>query len=81
MDTELLKRFSALCGQLDFDEILLEFQACIAKRFFLDEGKKPKNFLDVVDHLQALTVDYSEALYIAATLPVTIASNERFYLA
>ena len=54
MDTELLKRFSALCGELDIDNILLKSQAGIAKRFLLDEEKKPENFLDIVDHLQAL---------------------------
>ena len=82
MDTELLKRFSALYGELDIDDILLESQAGIAKRFLLDEEKKPENFLDIVDHLQALPVAYSEVikvLCIAATLPVTTASNERLF--
>ena len=37
MDTELLKRFSALYGELDIDSILLESQAGIVKRFLLDE--------------------------------------------
>ena len=76
MDTELLKRFSALYGELDIDDILLESQAGIAKRFLLDKEKKPENFLDIVDHLQALSVAYSEVikvLCIAATLPVTTA--------
>ena len=82
MDTELLKRFSALYGELDIDDILLESQAGIAKRFLLDEEKKPENFLDIVDHLQALPVAYSEVikvLRIAATLPVTTARNERLF--
>ena len=82
MDTELLKYFSALYGELDIDNILLESQADIAKRFLLDEEKKPENFLDVVDHLQALPVAYSEVikvLRIAATLPVTTARNERLF--
>ena len=43
MDTELLKRFSALYGELDIDDILLESQAGIAKRFLLDEEKKLEN--------------------------------------
>ena len=41
--------------------------------------KSQKNFLDIVDHLQALPVAYSEVikvLCIAAILPVTTASNE-----
>ena len=66
----LLKRFSALYGELDIDDILLESQAGIVKRFLLDEEKKPENFLDIVDHLQALPVAYSEVikvLSIAAT--------------
>jgi len=82
MDTELLKHFSALYGELDIDDILLESQAGIAKRFLLDEEKKLENFLDIVDHLQALPVAYSEVievLRIAATLPVTTASNEHFF--
>ena len=82
MDTELLKRFSPLYGELDIDDILLESQAGIAKCFLLDEEKKPENFLDIVDHLQALPVAYSEVikvLCIAATLPVTTASNERWF--
>ena len=81
MDTELLKLLSALYGELDIDNILLEFQARIAKRFLLDEEKKPENFLDIVDHLQALPA-YSEVikvLRIAATLPETTASNERLF--
>ena len=40
MDTELLERFSALYGKLDIDDILLESQSSIAKRFLLDEEKK-----------------------------------------
>ena len=82
MDTDLLKRFSALYGELDIDDILLESQAGIAKRFLLDEEKKPENFLDIVDHLQALPVAYSEVikvLCVAATLPVITASNERLF--
>ena len=82
MDTKLLKRFSALYGQLDIDKIFLESQAGIAKRFLLDEEKKLENFLDIIDHLQALPVAYSEVikvLCIAATLPVTTASNERLF--
>ena len=72
MDTESLKHFSALYGELDINDILLESQAGIAKHFLLDEEKKPENFLDIVDHLQALPVAYSEVfkvLCIAATLP------------
>ena len=82
MDTELLKRFSSLYGELDIDSILLESQADIAKRFLLNEEKKPENFLDIVDHLQALPVAYSEVikvLCIAATLSETTASNERLF--
>ena len=82
MDTELLKLFSSLYGELDIDSILLESQAGIAKRFLLNEEKKPENFLDIVDHLQALPVAYSEVikvLRIAATLPETTASNERLF--
>ena len=48
----------------------------------LNEEKKPENFLDIVDHLQALPVAYSEVikvLRIAATLPETTASNERLF--
>ena len=51
-------------------------------RFLLDEKKKLQNFLDIVDHLQALPVAYSEVikvLRIAATLPVTTASNEHLF--
>ena len=79
MDIELLKHFSALYGELDIDDILLESQAGIAKCFLFDKEEKPKNFLNIVDHLQALPVAYSEVikvLRIAATLPVTTASNE-----
>ena len=82
MDTELLKLFSSFYGELDIGSILLESQAGIAKRFLLNEEKKPENFLDVVDHLQALPVAYSEVikvLCIAATLPETTASNERSF--
>ena len=61
-DTELLKLFSALYGKLDIDDILLESQAGIAKRFLLDEEKKLENILDIVDHLQALPVAYSEVI-------------------
>ena len=45
-------------------------------------SKQPESFLDIVDHLQALPVAYSEVikvLRIAATLPVTTASNERLF--
>ena len=42
MDTELLKRFSAFYGELDINDILLESQADIAKRFLLDEEKAGK---------------------------------------
>ena len=73
---------SALNSELDINDILLESQARIAKRFLLDEEKKQENFLDIVDHLQALPVAYSEVikvLRIAATLPVTKASNERLF--
>ena len=42
MDTELPKRFSALYGELDIDDILLESQTGIAKRFLLDEEKSRK---------------------------------------
>ena len=80
----MLKRLSALYGELDIDDILLESQAGFAKRFLLNEEKKPENFLKIVGHLQALPVDYSEVikvLRIAATLSVTTASNERFFLA
>ena len=62
MDTELLKHFSALYSKLDIDDILLESQAGIAKHFLFDEDKKPENFLDIVDHLQALPVAYSEVI-------------------
>ena len=82
MDTELLKRFSSLYGELDIESILLESQAGIAKRFLLNEEKMPENFLDIVVHLQAIPVAYSEVikvLYIAATLPETTASNERLF--
>ena len=82
MDTELLKLFSSLYCELDIDNILLESQAGIAKRFLLNKEKKPENFLDIVDHLQALPVAYSEAikvLGIAATLPETTASNEPLF--
>ena len=82
VDTELLKLFSALYDELDIDDILLESQAGIAKRFLLDEEKKLENFPDTVDDLQALPVAYSEVikvLCIAATLPVTTASNERLF--
>ena len=82
MDTELLKLFASLYGELDIDSILLESQAGIAKRFLLNEEKKPENFLDIVDHLQALPVAYSKVikvLRIAATLPETTASNERLF--
>ena len=44
--------------------------------------EKLENFLDSVYHLQALTVAYSKVikvLCIAATLPVTTASNERLF--
>ena len=82
MDTELLKPFSSLNGDLDIDSILLESQACIAKRFLLNEEKKPENFLDIVEHLQALPVACSEVikvLRIAATLPETTTSYERLF--
>ena len=82
MDRELLKRFSSLYGELDIDSILLESQAGIAKRFLLNEDKNSENFLDIVNHLQALPVAYSEVikvLRIADTLPVTTASNERLF--
>ena len=82
LDTKFLKRFSALYGELDINDILLESQAGIAKCFLLNEEKKPKNFLDIVNHLQALQVAYSEVirlLCIAATLPVTTANNECFF--
>jgi len=82
MDTELLKRFSALYSELDIVDILLESQASIAKNFLLDEEKKPENFLDIVDHFKALPVACSEVikvLCIASTLPVTTASNERLF--
>ena len=82
MDTELLKLFSSLYGELDIDSILFESQAGIAKRFLPNEEKKPKSFLDIVNHLQALPVAYSEVikvLRIAATLPETTASNERLF--
>ena len=62
MDTELFKHFSALYGELDIDDILLESQAGNAKRFLLDEEKKPENFLDIVDYLQALPVACSEVI-------------------
>ena len=78
----MLKRFSTLYGEPDIDDILLESQAGIAKRFLLDEEKRPKNFLDIVDHLQALPVAYSEVikvLRIAAAHSVTTASNERLF--
>ena len=48
----------------------------------LNEEKKPENFLDIVDHLQALPVAYSEVIKvrrIAATLPETTASNEHSF--
>ena len=82
MDTELLKLFSSLYGELDVDSIFLKSQAGIAKRFLLNEEKKLENFLDIVDHLQALPVAYSEVikvLCIVATLPETTASNERLF--
>ena len=82
MDTELLKLFSSFYGELDIDRILLESQTGIAKRFLLNEEKKPENFLDIVDHLQALPLAYSEVikvLCIAATLSETTASNERLF--
>ena len=82
MDTELLKLFSSVYGELDIDSILLESQAGIAKRFLLNEEKKPENFLDIVEHLQALPLAYSEVikvLLIAATLPETTANNERLF--
>ena len=82
MDTELLKLLSSLYGKLDMDSILLESQAGIVKRFLVNEEKKPENFLDIVDHLQALPVAYSEVIKvvrIAATLPKTTASNERLF--
>ncbi|XP_065556167.1 ras-related protein Rab-7a-like [Artemia franciscana] len=61
MDTKLLKLFSSLYGELDIDSILFESQAGIAKRFLPNEEKKPESFLDIVDHLQALPVAYSES--------------------
>ena len=82
LDTELLKRFSAHYGELDIDDILLESQAGIAKRFFARWGENPENFVDIVDHLQALPVAYSEVikvLRISATLPVTTEINERLF--
>ena len=82
MDTELLKRFSSLYGELDINSILLESQAGIARRFLLNEEKKPENFLDIVDHLQALSVansEVSKVLRIAAPLPETTASNARLF--
>ena len=82
MDTELLELFSSLYGELDIDSILLESQAGIAKRFLLNVEKKPENFLDIVDHLQALPVAYSEVIKvfrIAAKLPEATASNERLF--
>jgi len=54
----------------------------MAKRFLVNENKKSENFLDIVDHLQALPVAYSEVikvLRIAATLSETTASNEHFF--
>ena len=56
MDTELLRLFSSLYGELDINSILLESQAGIAKCFLLNEEKKPENFLNIVDHLQTLPV-------------------------
>ena len=56
MDIELLKRFSAVYGELNIEEILLESQAGIAKRFLLDQEKKTEIFLGIVNHLQALPV-------------------------
>ena len=82
MNTELFKRFSALYDELDVHDILLESQACIAKRFLPDEEKKPENFLDIVDHLQTLPVTHSEVikvLCIDATLSVTTVSNEHLF--
>ena len=79
MDTKLLKRYSALYGELDIDSIPLKSQANIAKHFLLDGEKKLENFLDIVNNLQALPVAYSEiikVLCIAATLSVATASNE-----
>ena len=60
MDTELLKRFSALYEELDINDIRLESRTRIAKCFLLDKKKKPENFLDIVNHLQALQVAHSE---------------------
>ena len=80
MDTDLLKRFSALYGELDIDDILLESQAGIAKPFLLDEEKKPENFLDIASSgiTSALLRSY-KVLCIVATFPVTTASNERLF--
>ena len=74
MDTGLLKRFPALYCEVDIDVILLESQAGIAKRFLLDEEKKPENFLDTVDHLQALPVAYSE---VNKVLSITACNNSK----
>lgn len=82
MDAGLLKQFSELYSEMDIDQILLEAQAGIAKRFLLEEEAKPKNFMDVIDNIETLPVAYSEiikVLHIAATLPVTTASNERLF--
>jgi len=54
LDTELLKRFFTLYGELNIDDILLRSQAYIAKYFLFDGEQNPENFLSIVDNLQAL---------------------------
>lgn len=67
------------------DNELLETQLALARSHFLsfDESvAKELDLLKIIDEVKKLPVAYSEVLkvlQIFATLPVTVASNERFF--